>query len=93
MALPARTTDPITSHLSAAEIIASGCASKQRRRAAAAVRNHPGRTSLELSRVTGIDRHELARRLKECESEGMVKRGDHRRCTVSGRQSLTWWGA
>lgn len=93
MSLPARTTDPITSHMAAADIIASGCASKQRRRAAAAVRNHPGRTSLELSRVTGIDRYELARRLPECEREGMVKRGDHRRCNASGKQAVTWWGA
>lgn len=93
MALPARTTDPITSHMAAADIVASGGASIQRRRAAAAVRLSPGRTSLELAHAIGIDRYELARRLPECEREGLVKRGDHRRCMVSGKQAVTWWGA
>ena len=48
----------------------------ERQHVAALVRMSPGRTSKELAGIhaepTGLDRHEIARRLTECEARKMV---------------------
>lgn len=90
MHAPARNTDPSTSHLAAAHMVNSGALHHQQGRALEAVKSHPGFTSNELSRVTGICRFELARRLPEVAEAGLVIRGAPRRCTISGRQACTW---
>lgn len=87
----ARNSDPVTSHLAAEEITASGVRFSQQRQVADAVRRHPGHTSQELAELTGLERYMLARRLSECETAGTVKRGEPKRCSVTGRQALTWW--
>lgn len=56
-----------------------------------AVAQWPGKTSLELATCARMDRYVLARRLPECESAGAVRRGQGRRCSVSGRLAVTWW--
>ena len=88
---PARSTDPQTSHDAARHIVASGQQALQQEQTRDAVACHPGLTSNELARATGLDRYMLARRLPElCDSDRVV-RGDARRCSVSGRSAATWW--
>lgn len=88
---PARNDDPGSSHEAADFIVGSGKQAQQQAQAAAAVRNHPGLTSLELARATGVDRFLLARRLPEVEREGLIRRGIVRKCAASnGRSGVTW---
>jgi len=86
-----RATDPVTSHLAAEQHTASGARAHQQRQALAAVRQFPGRTSFELAMVTDMDRYMLARRLPEVETAGEVVKGHPKRCSVTGRQAVTWW--
>lgn len=90
--LPARNTDPCTSHEAARAIIATGDRAHQQQLAYAAVRAFPGRTSLELSHLSGLDRYALARRLPELVERGLVTQGPKRRCTASARglNAVTW---
>lgn len=88
---PARNDDPSSSHDAAEHVVSSGLQAQQHSLAASAVRKHPGLTSLELARATGIDRFVLARRLPEVEREGLIRRGTVRRCSASnGRSAVTW---
>lgn len=87
----ARSTDPGTSHEAAAHVTLTGARAKQQALAVSAVEQYPGLTSLELARRTSMDRYVLARRLPECEEGGAVRRGQERRCSVSGRTAITWW--
>ena len=89
----ARNSDPITSHLAADAITASGMRFSQQKQVADAVHRHPGHTSQELAELTGLDRYMLARRLPECETGGTVRRGEPKHCTVTNRLTLTWWQA
>lgn len=89
----ARRTDPVTSHLAAAEVTGSGVRADQQRRAAAAVRQWPGCTSMELALKAHQDRYAVARRLPECVVAGSVRKGPTKRCPISGRLALTWFPA
>lgn len=95
-----RRNDPKSSELAAAHVTASGVRAAQQQDAYAAVRAFPGKTSNELARLTGQDRHQLAKRLPECRTAGMVmnpKDDDGnpilRACTVSGRVAMIWMPA
>lgn len=87
----ARSTDPVTSHIAAHEITASGVRAEQQAQTVAAVREHPGCTMSELARRTGLDRYMLGRRISECETAGVVFRGLKRRCSVTGRMAEPWY--
>lgn len=87
----ARNTDPLTSHEAAEAITMSGARAAQQAITAKAVEQYPGLTSLELSRRSRIDRYTLARRLSECEEHGQVRRGQARKCAISGRTAHTWY--
>jgi DNA-binding MarR family transcriptional regulator len=89
----ARRTDPSSSHAAASYVAAAGIASEQQRRALAAVKALPGRTSAELAREQGLDRYMLARRLPELLKDGAVIRRDPRPDIYTGRPSVTWWPA
>lgn len=86
----ARASDPLSSHLAAEAITASGTRFSQQEDAADAVSRHPGHTSQELAELTGLDRYMLARRLPECETAGRVRKGPMRTCTVTGRKAHEW---
>lgn len=88
---PARNTDIGTSHAAADFIAASGIQKDQQAKAAAAVKLHPGLTSMKLAQVTGLDRYMLARRLPELLKAEQVWRGPAMPCPVSGRSACTWW--
>ncbi|WP_457320457.1 winged helix-turn-helix domain-containing protein [Stenotrophomonas sp. P5_B8] len=87
----ARSTDISTSHEAAARVVSSGLQAFQQDRAASAVKQHPGMTSMELAKATGQDRYMLARRLPELLEDGRAWRGPKKPCQVSGRSACTWW--
>lgn len=88
--LPARNTDPDTSHEAARDLVDSGAQAQQQAQVATAVRQHPGLTSRELAFSAGLDRHMVARRLPELESDGLVVHGAPRICSMSRKRCQTW---
>lgn len=86
----ARNTDPISSHLAASEITASGIRGEQHRIVLDAVLQYPGRTSFELSRLCNLDRYQVARRLPELEDGNLVKKSKMRKCSITTRKAVTW---
>ncbi|MFG6111151.1 winged helix-turn-helix domain-containing protein [Stenotrophomonas nematodicola] len=88
---PARDTDIGTSHEAAVHVVATGIQAWQQDRAAAAVKAHPGLTSMELAKATGHDRYMLARRLPELLDTARVWRGPKKTCKVSRISACTWW--
>ncbi len=90
--LPAANADPVTSHEAAAEMTKCGARAAQMAAVLAAVKAHPGRTSAELARISGIDRHAIARRLPDLERMRQVERGEARVCTASVKKlrAVTW---
>ena len=51
---------------------------------------HPGMTSLEIAHATGMDRHEVSRRLADLKNDGRATQGVMRKCHVNGHAMLTW---
>lgn len=86
----ARASDPVTSHLAAKEITASGVRFSQQKKVADAVRRHPGHTSQELAEMTGLERYMLARRLPECVTARTVRKGEPKHCDITKKLALTW---
>lgn len=81
----ARSTDPSSSFQAAEGHEQTGRAPRNRKRALEAVRLNPGRTSKELATLTGMDRHELARRLPELRADGAIQ------CRREPGQELRWY--
>lgn len=88
---PARSTDPKSSHIAAADLAASGALRVQHAKTEAAVTRYPGHSSLHLSLLTGLDRHMLGRRLPELAREGRIWRGPTAPCATTGKPACTWW--
>jgi len=87
----ARKTDPGTSWAAAKSLEPAELAGL-RRRAVALVTKYPGRIARELSELAGDgDPRTLNRRLGEVERMGLVRRGQARRCAVTGKLCATWW--
>ena len=85
-----RNTDPSTSHLAGAEITRSGRRQRQLDLVVGLVQESEGKTSAELALFSGYDRSKIARRLPD--AEGIyLKKGEPRKCTVTGSLSVTWW--
>jgi len=101
----ARYADPLTSHLAAAEVEATGAADTQRARCLGLVRAYPGSTAAELAETVSEQvlaewgttatkfRYTVSRRLSELWQRGLVRRGERRPCEVGGRLSMTWYPA
>ena len=86
----ARTVDPHTSVLSGDQLTDSGARALQKNQVLGVVQNHPGLTSRELARVSGIANEILHKRLPDLKRDGFLATGDARRCQVTGRQAMTW---
>lgn len=86
-----RASDPATSHMAEQHINSTGARAFNQHLAHAAVKAHPGHTSLELSQLARCCRFGLAKRLPECETAGLVRKGATKQCDVSGRRAVTWW--
>lgn len=89
----ARNTDPVTSHLAADAITASGERGRQQQIVEATVFMFPGCTSAELARCCELDRFQIARRCPEVELAGRIQRGEPRKCAVGHRKAITWFPA
>ena len=82
-----RNNDPPTSAMAAHEAKDSGLVERHQAMCLDAVRAAPGLTAREAEALLGIKAH---KRLPELRCGGMVRTGRPRRCTVSGRQAMTW---
>ncbi len=86
----ARTDDPETSHLAAAEIVPH--LADLHRWAVECVTQSPGQTQRELGATyCPTDPRKIGRRLNELERIGRLRRGTERPCTISGRMAETWY--
>jgi len=80
----ARRTDCDSSHVAADKAERDGTIGRQAAAALALVRRYPGRTSKELARLGSLDRYQLARRLPELRTAGVVERTDE-------ESECRWW--
>jgi len=82
-----RNNDPPTSAMAAHEEKDSGLVKQHQAMCLETVRDMPGMTAREIEARLGIKAH---KRLPELRRGGMVRNGRPRRCTVTGRQAMTW---
>jgi predicted HTH transcriptional regulator len=87
----ARATDPASSHQAALRATASGKADAHCHICLEAVIAVPGRTSAEIAKATGLERHEAARRLSDLKVRGLARQGEQRPCRTNGKLAVTWW--
>ena len=87
----ARRTDPRTSHEAAERVTQSGVRQNQARIVLAAVHMSPGLTSAELAERLSVNRQMPARRLPELKTAELVEQGPIRKCTIAGKNAVTWW--
>lgn len=86
----ARRDDPETSHKAAERVRRTGLLRGHQTKVLETVRQHPGATYVEIAEFAGLERHAVARRLKELEPV-YLKRGPER--VVNRRPLTTWWPA
>jgi DNA-binding MarR family transcriptional regulator len=86
-----RRQDPDSSRQAADLMKDSGQLDGQRAQVREALINHPGSTSAELARKTGLDRYVIARRLPDLEHDGLAFRGPIRTCLARGTNAMTWF--
>lgn len=86
----ARKHDPETSKSAAEAVTASGKRDAQAQAVLLILRDHPGSTSAEIGNLV-FDRYVAARRLPELERLGMVRKGEPRACSTTGKSATTWW--
>ena len=83
--------DPATSRQAEAAITQSGARQTQAELVLDLVREHGGLTSAELTQFCDLDRWQIARRLPDLEANGLVIKGNARRCTITNKASVVWW--
>ena len=86
--------DPATSRQAEAAITNSGSRQTQAEHVLELVRQVSGLTSAELAAYSvTLDRWQVARRLPDLEANNLIRKGKARRCTCTGKSSVTWWRA
>jgi len=85
----ARTTDPWTAHVGAAEVTDSGRRRTQSDRCLDVVQSAPGLTAGEIGERTGLGHVPAQRRLSDLKAAGKVGVGMARQ--FQGRPQVTWW--
>lgn len=86
----ARATDPETSNESAAAMTHTKLAALHRW-AVQCVTERPGLTAAELAVIfCATDPRKIGRRLVECVRKELIKTGEPRKCSVTGRRAQTW---
>jgi predicted ArsR family transcriptional regulator len=87
----ARSSDPQSSHIAAAEVTSSGRRANQKRALLAWLRGQSqAMTSAEIAVAAEMDRHAVARRLPDLARDGLVKRCPMRTCGAMGTPAITW---
>ena len=85
----ARSGDPSTSHQAAEALDVT----RAEQTALMMVRRFPGKTGMELDveyRAMGGSLGAIHKRLRELERRDLLREGPVRRCTISGRNAVTW---
>lgn len=89
--------DPETSRIAAEQHVRSGKRAHHAAIVLALVQRHPGSTAIELwdhatdaERATLKEAQEIRRRLCNLETDGAVRKGVSRACTVRGSKQVTW---
>lgn len=85
-----RQEDPESSHEAADAMVRTGKVAAQRVDVLAALRLHGPATSAELAQLSGLERPQVARRLPELSTMGLVLRGPQRHCTAHGSTAIEW---
>lgn len=85
----ARNTDPITSHEAAKEVTVSGVRRTQIAQVVDMVKANQGKTAAELAQINDTCRYMMSRRLADATGVSVIK-GDKRKCSVAGRNAVTW---
>ena len=81
-----RLHDPPASARAAARLVRTDRLRTQKMQVLRAVREHPGLTTRQLADVTGLDRYDVARRMKSLVADGRVER-------TAGEDGLLCWPA
>lgn len=88
----ARSSHPETSRIAAERMIDSGRLAGDSADALEMVRENPGLTAYELQSLDRSGRPDrIRRRLGGLANSGLLRRGEARRCRVSGSRCVTWW--
>jgi hypothetical protein len=86
----ARATDPPESHAAAEEIAPK--VSAHRTFAVECVRKCPGKTARELGEMFCPDEPgRIWKRVGECAKLGLLRRGESRPCSITGKKAATWF--
>lgn len=85
-----RRSDPATSVDAARLIEGAGIATEHRRTLFKSVEQCPHHTAAEYAAMTGIDRHEVSRRLPELRPHFIINDPEPKRCTMKGTMAMTW---
>lgn len=87
-----RTSHPETSKAAAKEIVESGVLETMESVALAAVMDMQGATARELDEAHSHGAtNSVGKRLDGLAKKGAIRRGDDRKCKVTGRMAQTWW--
>lgn len=87
------TGDPESSVLAAEHMRATGKRLSHGAIIAAYVTRHPGLTAGEYARMTGMEVHEVRRRLTDLKASGKAYQGCVRVCRMEGTAQCEWWPA
>ena len=86
----ARAADPLTSHQAADHMAKSGRLGQMMARTLHLLREYPGRTAAELERIACVADGRYRKRLNDLRLAGRARKGDSRKCRVTGRKAATW---
>ena len=94
--LASRNTDPLSSHIAKRDVTLCGARATQQHVVLDLVRRFPGRSSAELAKksITGpkrLDRWQVARRTADLESADLIRSGDLRKCSLTGKKCKTFY--
>ena len=86
----ARASDPVTSHLAAAEVTANGTVQRHADIIHNYLRTHPGETNAQIAAGCGLTYIQVNKRMIDLERENRVIRGAAVKCPIHGRAMTTW---
>ena len=84
-----RTHNPVTSHIAAEKMIASGKQETHMILVLRYLRDLPGQTAGQYGELTGLGHIEAQRRLSDLKREGLVFQGEAK--LWNGNKQGTWW--
>lgn len=85
------TNDPASSRLAALHMTTTGKRLSHAEIIRVHTERHPGLTAGEYARMTGLEVHEVRRRLTDLKSAGKAYQGAVRACSVEGTAQCEWW--